>query len=89
MSWIAWWVVPIVATFVAIAYVTWRGRPRPPETTHEAMEARERFRRAIEGEPPREARHAPTNPAGTAPKRKGSEGGEPDSDSGPDSDRPA
>lgn len=49
MSAIAWWVPIIVATLAAIAYVTWRGRPGPPEDTHDAMEARERFRRAIEG----------------------------------------
>ena len=49
MSAIAWWVIPIAATFVAIAYVTWRSRPGPPEDTHDAMKARERFRRAIEG----------------------------------------
>ena len=50
MSAIAWWVIPLVATFAAIAYATWRGKPRAPEDTHEAMEARERFRRAIEGD---------------------------------------
>ena len=49
MSAIAWWAPIILATLAAIAYVTWRGRPGPPEDTHDAMEARERFRRAIEG----------------------------------------
>ena len=56
MSAIAWWVLPIVATIGAIAYVTWRGKPRPPEDTHEAMEARERFRRAIESPTPSHGR---------------------------------
>jgi hypothetical protein len=56
MSVLAWCLVPIVVTLIAIAFVTWRGRPGPPEDTHEAMEARERFRRAIEG--------------GTGPSRK-------------------
>jgi len=53
MSAIFWWVIPLVATIAAIVYVTWRGRPKPPEDTHEAMEARERFRRAIESDTPK------------------------------------
>ena len=63
MSALAWWIVPVVATIGAIAYVTWRGRPRPPEDTHEAIESRERFRRAMEqGVPGRRGRRAPDAP---------------------------
>ena len=64
MSAIAWWVLPIVATIGAIAYVTWRGKPRPPEDTHEAMEARERFRRAIESPTPGQSRRPQTKAKG-------------------------
>jgi hypothetical protein len=52
MSALVWLAPIIVATLAAIGYATWRGRPGPPEDTHEAMEARERFRRAIESGTP-------------------------------------
>jgi len=72
MSALAWWLLPIAATLIAIAYATWRGRPGPPEDTHDAMEARERFRRAIEGgTAPVVRRPAPAPPAARA---KGDEG---------------
>jgi hypothetical protein len=48
MSAIAWWLIPLLATLAAIVWVSWRSRPRPPEDTHEAIEAREKFRRAME-----------------------------------------
>ena len=52
MSVIAWWGIPVAATVLAIAFVAWRGRARGPQDTNEAIESRERFRRAIEGGTP-------------------------------------
>jgi hypothetical protein len=48
MSAIAWWIIPALATLLAIVYVSWRSRPRPPEDTHDAIQAREAFKRVIE-----------------------------------------
>jgi hypothetical protein len=50
MSAIAWWIIPAVATLLAIVYVSWRARPRPPQDTHDAIHAREAFKRVIEDE---------------------------------------
>jgi type VI protein secretion system component VasK len=57
MSAIAWWIIPAVATLLAIAYVSWRARPRPPEDTHDAIQAREAFKRVMEED--RRRRHGP------------------------------
>ena len=73
MSALVWLAPIIVATLVAIAYATWRGRPGPPEDTHEAMEARERFRRAIEGGTP-----AKRPPAKSTAPVKGDDGDDAD-----------
>ena len=48
MQAVAWWLIPIVATLLAVAWLSFRNRPRPPVDTHESLEERERFRAAME-----------------------------------------
>lgn len=48
MQALAWWLIPIVATLLAVVWVSVRNRPRPPVDTHESLEEHERFRAAME-----------------------------------------
>jgi hypothetical protein len=43
----AWWLIPIVATLSAIAWVTWRARPRRPADPHDSLAAHRRFTEAM------------------------------------------
>ncbi len=52
MSALAWWLVPIGATIVAIGWVSWASRPKPPADVHATLESYERFRRALGTPPP-------------------------------------
>jgi hypothetical protein len=72
MSAMVWWGIPLIATIGAIVFVTWRGRPGPPEDTHDAIEARDKFRKAIESGTPERTRRA----RGTA--RRGGDAGSSD-----------
>jgi hypothetical protein len=38
MATLAWWLIPIGATVIAIAFVAFRSRPTRPVEAHEAME---------------------------------------------------
>lgn len=51
MSALAWWLIPIGATILAIAWVSWASRPKPPADVHDTLRSYERFRRAL-GAPP-------------------------------------
>lgn len=48
MQALAWWLIPIVATVLAVVWLSFRARPRPPVDAHDSMEERERFRAAME-----------------------------------------
>jgi hypothetical protein len=52
MSALAWWLIPIGATFLAIAWVSWASRPKPPADVHVTLQSYERFRRALGAPPP-------------------------------------
>jgi hypothetical protein len=43
----AWWLVPITATLLAIAWVTWSARPRRPADPHDTLAAHRRFTEAL------------------------------------------
>ena len=43
----AWWLIPIVATLLAVAWVTWTARPRRPADPHETLAAHKRFTEAL------------------------------------------
>ena len=48
MSALAWWLIPLGATLIALAWVGWRNRTRPPADAHHAMADMARFREAME-----------------------------------------
>jgi hypothetical protein len=43
----AWWLIPIIATLLAVAWVTWTARPRRPADPHETLAAHKRFTEAL------------------------------------------
>lgn len=43
----AWWLIPIVATLLAVVWVTWRARPRRPADPHQTLAAHKRFTEAL------------------------------------------
>ena len=47
MQAMAWWLVPITATLLAIAWVTWSARPRRPADPHDTLAAHRRFTEAL------------------------------------------
>ncbi len=47
MEAMAWWLIPIVATLLAVIWVTWRARPRRPVDPHHSLAAHRRFTEAL------------------------------------------
>lgn len=47
MEAMAWWLIPIVATLLAVAWVTWRARPPRRADPHESLAAHRRFTEAL------------------------------------------
>ncbi len=56
MSFWVWWLVPAVATVVALIIVGFRARPGKPAEPESGMAELERFREAMERPLPREGR---------------------------------
>jgi hypothetical protein len=49
-----WWLaIPVVATLLAVGWVGWSSRDRPPADMHDTVAEYERFKAAIEGRPAR------------------------------------
>lgn len=48
MEALAWWLIPITATLLAVAWVTWINRPRKPADAHSTLAAHRRFTAALE-----------------------------------------
>jgi hypothetical protein len=48
MSALAWWLIPIGATVLAVAFVMLRGRPSKPITAENSMEHLKRMQQAME-----------------------------------------
>jgi hypothetical protein len=46
---IAWWAIPIGATLLAVAWVSFVSRPKPPADPHDSVEDYRRFRSALGG----------------------------------------
>jgi len=59
---LAWWLIPITATLLAVGWVTWRNRPRRPADAHETLAAHRRFTAALE----RTEQRDPPTPAASA-----------------------
>ena len=47
MSPLVWTLAPLVATFLAILWVSWRARPRRPADAIDTIEQHRRFREAL------------------------------------------
>lgn len=43
-----WWLIPLAAFVLAVVWVTWVNRPRPPADPHDTLREHERFKRAME-----------------------------------------
>jgi hypothetical protein len=43
----AWWLIPIIATLLAVVWVTWTARPRRPADPHHTLAAHKRFTDAL------------------------------------------
>ena len=56
----AWWLIPIVATLLAVVWVSWRARPRRPVDPHESLAAHRRFTEALS--PPTPSARAAESP---------------------------
>lgn len=58
MSALAWWLIPIAATVLAVGWAALRARPEPPTEAHEGMEQlrrmQEAMNRPLPGPSPRE-----------------------------------
>lgn len=54
MSPLVWTVAPLVVTFLAMLWVSWRSRPRPPADAIDTIEQHRRFREALarQAQPP-------------------------------------
>jgi hypothetical protein len=63
MAALAWWLIPVVATMLALAWAGWVSRPRPPSKTLDTVETYERFRSIMEHH---RAEHEETRRAGSA-----------------------
>lgn len=48
MQAMAWWLIPITATLLAVLWVTWVNRPRKPADAHDTLAAHRRFTAALE-----------------------------------------
>ena len=48
MSALAWWLIPLVATVLAVLFVMLRSRPAKPTTTEDSMERLRRMQEAME-----------------------------------------
>jgi len=43
-----WWLIPLGATALAVAWVVWVSRPRPPADTHDSLAKHRRFLEAMD-----------------------------------------
>ena len=48
MSALAWWLIPIIATVLAVLFVMLRSRPAKPTTAEDSMERLRRMQEAME-----------------------------------------
>lgn len=50
MSVVVWWAIPLLATIIAVIWLSWRARPRPGDP-HDTVEQRRRFDEAMQKAP--------------------------------------
>lgn len=51
-----WWLIPITATLLAVAWVSWNGRTRRPADPHDTLAAHRRFTEALASPAPEVSR---------------------------------
>jgi hypothetical protein len=61
---LAWWLIPLVATAMAVVWVTWVSRPRRRAGTHESLAEHQRFLAAL-SQPAPTPTPTPTSPEWT------------------------
>ncbi len=67
----AWWLIPIVATLLAVMWVSWRARPRRPVDPHHSLAAHRRFTEALSPPTPLpEVTEAGDDDAGVSPQNR-------------------
>lgn len=66
----AWWLIPIIATLSAVAWVTWRARPRRPVDPHDSLAAHRRFTEAMGHAAPAAKEIDDTAPDASPPDRR-------------------
>lgn len=67
----AWWLIPIVATLLAVMWVSWRARPRRPVDPHHSLAAHRRFTEALSPPTPLpESTEAGDDDAGLSPQNR-------------------
>ncbi len=67
MSALAWWLIPLIATVLAAAFLALRSRPDKPTTAEDAMESMRRMQEAMERPMPPQA--GPSDPEPDGAKR--------------------
>ncbi|MFM7144944.1 MAG: hypothetical protein ACKOW5_01250 [Actinomycetales bacterium] len=82
MSALLWWLIPIGATVLAVAWAIYRARPERPTEAIEGMEHLRRMQLAMERPLPQEAPGSARRKRGVGRGRDGAEGG-PDGLQGP------
>ncbi|HAN71461.1 MAG TPA: hypothetical protein DCQ36_07715 [Actinobacteria bacterium] len=63
MSALAWWLIPIGATVLAVTFVILRGRPQKPTTAEDSMASLRRMQQAMERPMPRDSASPPPGAA--------------------------
>ena len=54
MSALAWWLIPLIATVLAVAFVALRSRPEKPATPADGMDRLRRMQQAMERPMPKD-----------------------------------
>lgn len=65
MSALAWWLIPLVATVLAVLFVMMRSRPAKPTTAEDSMERLRRMQEAMERPMPSSGNVRISDPAAT------------------------
>ena len=62
MSALAWWLIPLIATVLAVAFVALRSRPEKPATPADGMDRLRRMQQAMERPMPDSGSVRPVTP---------------------------
>lgn len=80
MEAMAWWLIPIIATLLAVIWVSWSARPRRPADAHDTLAAHRRFTEALSPAEPITGPIAAAEARHTGPAHSGSGIDDPDHD---------